>query len=229
MKVYVSSDWHADWFTDGYERFDEIEAATAKLISGIEPGSVFIFAGDLTNPYTRNVHRAVALAVAFYRELEARSIPSLWLTGNHDIIEDGRVSHTLLALEAAGAMVADSPGVYEVGNLNVLALPYTATQQSYDPARVVEDLAAAPFPHIDFVVGHLNIEGIERGSESDEMARGRDVFWPIETVERVLPKAKKVNGHYHRSQIFRGIHIPGDLVRLTHSEEKNRPCYLVFE
>jgi DNA repair exonuclease SbcCD nuclease subunit len=43
-----------------------------------------------------------------------------------------------------------------------------------------------------------------------------------------------MNGHYHRAQVHAGehgvtVHIPGSLARLTFSEEKNAPGYMLLE
>jgi hypothetical protein len=55
------------------------------------------------------------------------------------------------------------------------------------------------------------------------------VFFPISTVRKRWPKAVMMNGHYHERQNYRGVQVPGSLVRLTHSEEKNDPGFLVLE
>jgi hypothetical protein len=73
------------------------------------------------------------------------------------------------------------------------------------------------------------VEGIASGSETEEMPRGRDVFWPIEAIKKVAPKALQLNGHYHTRQVFKGIHHCGSLARLTHAEEGNTPAFSVYD
>lgn len=244
MRLVVSSDWHGDWVTDGYPRHGDLESALYRVMDECcasvvaRRDTVFMFLGDLSNPYSAHVHRAVAAGVWFATNLADRGVRSLWLVGNHDVIEDQHGSHTLMAIEALsscnarpGALrldvpvrVRSIPGLEGIGGRGVLCLPYTSPARAYDPAAVVEGMECK----FDIVAGHLNIAGITPGSESDAMARGREVFWPAEALER-YPDALRLNGHYHQQQCFQGIHIPGSLLRLTHGEEQNSPGFLVFD
>ena len=121
----------------------------------------------------------------------------------------------------------DKPGAVPT-DLGLFGLPFTAPNRAYDPERVVEEFESGG-RKIKVVAGHLNIEGIEPGSETTSMARGREVFWPKAAIKKKFPKALWLNGHYHRQQVFQGIHIPGSLLRLAHDEEDNKPGFLVFE
>ena len=96
----------------------------------------------------------------------------------------------------------------------VLALPYTASSHPYDPVAFVNEYLDVDDPVL--VVGHLVVEGVDKGDESGEMARGRDVRFPLEAIESRVPAARRlmINGHHHRRQIHKGIYIPGSLARL---------------
>lgn len=235
MKLFVFSDAHLDWHTDGYERFGDVADAMMNPISqaaaarSLGQDAAVMFLGDLTNPFSRNQHRASAYAVECGRILEEEQVPSLWIPGNHDIIEDGHNSHTLLALKAADfefCNVVDAPRVVSLGpDLWVGCLPFTATSHDYDPAREVESWDRA-----DIIAGHLSIEGILRvGSETTDMPRGRNTLFPLGAARKHHPDALLLNGHYHEQQVFKRIHIPGSLARLTHGEESNQPGFLVFD
>lgn len=229
MRLVVSSDWHGDWHTSGFERLDDLVTAQQEVLKECEQdNTVFLFLGDLSNPFSRNCHQSIANALRFARTLNDRRVPNYWLVGNHDVVADARGSHTLMALrELRGSTyVLDTPGVC----LSMLALPFTPPNRAYDPAKVIEEIAAGPdASKIRLIAGHLNIEGIEPGSETTDMARGREIFWPAEAIEKHFPKALRLNGHYHRQQTFNGINIPGSLLRLTHGEEQNTPGFLVFK
>jgi hypothetical protein len=219
-----------------------LQRAVMKMLSDHQNDtSFFMFLGDLTNPNSRNVHHAVSFAVMVANWCADRGIHSIWLVGNHDIQEDGkRATHTLLPLAYLNQKlvhVYDEPtnDIVDTGSFKfrLIALPYTSIGRAYDPRTHVRgsvDAWTAKDKHLPLMVaGHLNIEGIEPGSESGEMARGRDVFFPVEEVDELYPGALKLNGHYHRQHHFRGIHIPGCPLRLTHGEEKNEPGYLRIE
>jgi hypothetical protein len=214
--------------------------AVALVVERVEPGDHFLFLGDLSNPYSSGVHRAVELSVRVAAELNCREVMNTWLTGNHDVVEDASGSHTLLALKAldtswlpAGGFtrVADEPRALPFEDWLLLTLPFTAPTRAYDPVeqveRYAEQYAATEVPVV--IAGHLNIEGIAAGSETSDMARGRDVMFPLERVLQLFPRAILLNGHYHEQQVFRGIRIPGSLLRLTHSEEEHEKGFLILE
>ncbi len=82
---------------------------------------------------------------------------------------------------------------------------------------------------VEVVLGHLMVEGIGPGSETMDMARGRDVFLPVEEIRKAWPEAVIVNGHYHEAREFNGVHFPGSLARLTRSDIAHQPGYLTVE
>ncbi len=231
--VFVASDWHGDWITDGRWRLGDLQQQTDRLLADVEetPGDkIFVFLGDLSNPYSRHVHHAVAHGVRVASRLNILRVPNYWLVGNHDIIEDDRVSHTLLELAALDhpTLVIDRPMHTLFGDqAEAIWLPYTSPRNAYSPADFVGSVKGQGLRRLIF--GHLNIEGITAGSETHSMARGRDVFWPFDAIANAgWGDALWFNGHYHEQQIFRGIHIPGALLRLCHGEEDNNPGYLRF-
>lgn len=242
MKIIVSSDWHLDWSTGGVSRTPDINEAVQTVVQAAkrEGADLFVFTGDLTNPDSVRSHQAVAIAVAVATHLWfGCGIATRWVVGNHDIIEDGSGGSTLGAVAAIGDTLANAPGarngmrvyagptVEVVNNRTILALPFTPRSHPYDPVSFVESVPRETV--VDVVVAHLNIEGIAPGSETKDMPRGRDVFLPLATIRRRWPAAKVINGHYHRRQLFDGVHIPGSLARLTFGEEHHSPGYLVVE
>jgi DNA repair exonuclease SbcCD nuclease subunit len=243
MRLVISSDWHGDWVTDGLERHDDLESALARLLPEVlQPDTVFIFLGDLSNPYSRGVHRATALAVEFAQACNRERVPNYWVVGNHDVIEDAHGTSSMQALGGlgAGTHLIANPGVVKLlqptrwdGEERFgVFLPFTAPARNYSPETVVTDASnhlCDVAPERVLLFGHLNIEGITSGSETSDMPRGRDVFWPERQANERFRKSRKYNGHYHERQVFRGIDIPGSLLRLTHGEEGNTPGFLVHE
>lgn len=240
MRLLLTSDWHGDWVTAGFRRFEDVARAVDRIVQAACSSRVdaVVFLGDLANPGRESAHRAVAMAVAASVALDERAIDSVWMTGNHDVVEDGTGAHVLLALGQLGrsrVRLVDRPArlllLGRTGDAcDLFALPYTPRSHTYDPERELERLffeTDRSYPQL--VVAHLNIEGIQPGSETTDMARGRDVFFPLEAARRLMPDAVLANGHYHRRQVFDGIHIPGSPERLAFGEEDNDPGFLVVE
>jgi DNA repair exonuclease SbcCD nuclease subunit len=247
MKLFISSDWHGDASTSGVDRFDEIRdaafdvahAAIDEKKAGHEVA--FVFSGDLCDPDTTRSFRAIGLAIGVALYLSRNGIRSLWIAGNHDVIENERGSTVLEPLQAVASstemikVVADVPCIWRVGKTNVVALPYVARANTYDPSIVIRDecwgLSETDGFAIPIIIGHLTVPSAERGSESDDFARGRDMIFPVaECRRRWGDRCILVNGHYHRKQITKdGVHIPGSLARLRHDEEHHEPGYLVIE
>lgn len=238
VRAIVTSDWHADAMTLGVLRYREVEEFADTVtrhtieVDSAKTPALFVFAGDLSDPDPPRCWRASALAVSVARALSERGIPSIWITGNHDVLEDGEGSHTLMpvgGLPQSLVHVVDRPGpVYpfrgdpEYDGLCVLCYPYTPRSHAYDPATVGLGLSRDP----ELIVGHLMIEGIDAGSETKDFARGRDVFLPIDEIRSRWPTSHVVNGHYHEGKNYRGVHIPGAPLRLTLGEAANQPRYL---
>lgn len=256
MKLFIVSDLHADASTNGLDRFDEIRAALFNAVDAAigeaqrtNPKNVlFIFAGDLCDPDTTRSFRAIGLAIDAALCLSRFSIGSIWIAGNHDVIENDRGSTILEPLQ----MVAVNNGMIKVverqevivrrishihspDHFAIVALPYVARANHYDPSEFVRErcfgMAQSDGYAPVVVVGHLTVPSAERGSESDDFARGRDMIFPVaECRRRWGDRCVLVNGHYHRKQVTKdGVHIPGSLARLRHDEEQHEPGYLVIE
>jgi hypothetical protein len=110
-------------------------------------------------------------------------------------------------------------------------LPFTPSSHAYDPEVALENfkIGATIGGELKMIVGHLNLEGIAPGSEVENFPRGREVFFPIEKAKKMFPNAVLVNGHIHRRQVHRGVHVVGSLVQLTKGEVGNEPGFLVVE
>lgn len=243
MKLLVTSDWHLDAYTAGVQRFDDVAAAVQLTVDAAKKHKVdaYAFLGDLCDPPARS-HRAVAYAIDVAHKLG--KTPSLWLTGNHDVIEDGHGTSTLQALKEtvnSRVTVVDRPegGLWPPIGAYVICLPYTPRSHTYDPVAFIEEQAGEYKKHGKgrpaIVVGHLCIEGMHPGSETTEMPRGRDVFLPLAAIAEHFPDAFVLNGHYHKQcgpwadKHGNMVWIPGSLERLTFGEESNQPGYFIVE
>lgn len=234
MRVLACSDVHLDHVTLGVPRNKELRAAmTRTLVAAVEEEiDLYIFAGDLCDPDSGvSVFRCVETAIMVSRQLAYKGIASIWLAGNHDVIEDGSGDTTLTPMRHLGDQritVAEQPGLYCQGR--VLALPFTATSHAYNAEEFVNEIDASP----SIVIAHLSVRGIIPGEETTEMPRGRDIDLPVEAIHKRWPDALIIQGHYHRQQVFRHtcgaeVHIPGSLARLTFGEENHTPGYMMFE
>lgn len=248
MRIVVSTDWHPDTNTAGYARFDDVdEAVHATVAAAVDlKADYYMFWGDLitNDPVLDLMVRCICLAQDAARELERHSIPSFWMPGNHDVFEDGRGTTALDPIASSDPMQLPQPGrgrnmvhlvkrpnVYALAGGHVVFLPFTPLSHGYDPAEFVRSLFDddSPHPEVKLVCGHLTLEGIGPGSETLDTPRGRDVLFPIDLVKQRFPNAVLGNGHYHRRQVYRGVQIPGSLVRGTRAEADNEPGYLVLE
>lgn len=223
IRIVAISDLHADWWTDGYERFDDVrDSLEAAVDHAIETkADAFVFAGDAGN-VGESSHRVAHLLGTAAARLAAVNMPSLWVAGNHDVDEGGSGTSTLTPLRMLEgvtfcARVFESPGVLPVssGSNTVLfvCLPYPSRARAYDPEAFI---AGLPDAHLNagtvVVVSHLNVPEIEsmwgvrpelvrRGSEDAEMARGRRAYFPTEEVARIPARCNRpvaiIQGHYH--------------------------------
>lgn len=229
MKFLLTSDWHRDAVTAGVARDREVDEAIGRTLQAAQQMRVdaYLMLGDLTDPDNTRSHAAVAHLVRVCGALDSFGIDSYWIPGNHDVIEDGELHHTMMVvrgLSKSNASLIDQPMVVDRG---LAFLPYTPRSHTYDPdAWVRKNIRRGD---VRLVCGHLNIEGITPGSETTEMARGRDVFYPDQAIQEVAPGVAMANGHYHQAQVFRGIHIPGSLCRLSFGEQDNDPGFIIME
>src|SRR5262249_28285370 len=153
--------------------------------------NAYLFLGDLCDPDSGScVFRAVEVAMSAAALLQKAFIPSFWLAGNHDVIEDGTGDTTLSPLRALSTLgtggskvvVAERPCVEVISPLldvDFVFLPFTATSHRYDVAEFV-GMQKGRLAKKTIVAGHLSIPGIIPGEETTEMPRGREVVWPHE-------------------------------------------------
>jgi DNA repair exonuclease SbcCD nuclease subunit len=237
MRILVTGDFHVDATTAGVARFDDVRLAADEVVEKAinESVDLFVFVGDLCNPDAGSVVlRAVELAQRVAGNLARGGIDSVWIAGNHDVVDDGLGRSTLTPLSTMrcdGVLVSEvAPRLFRAGDVDLLTLPYPPRAMRYDPEQAVADLIArrgdTKCPLI--AVGHLQIEGAQLGSESIDMARGADVAYPHALLARAGARLM-FNGHYHRRQTASGIICPGSLERLRFDEEQNRPGWIVAD
>lgn len=244
--------------TAGVPRLNEIGPYVEELLEVVDRESVdYVFhLGDLFDPGTMlGAHyAATVIEIAAQINGEARA-GSVWIAGNHDVIESSLGSTTISPLAAAVAYgdtgaranvwVFERPGAARLSlgadgaGVALLALPYVAraVERTSGFAHVYEDafVKAARFaeelPLV--VIGHLTVPGALVGSETYDMPRGRDVDFPFEAVAALKP-AFVANGHYHKAQTVQAhgltIVIPGSPHRLTFGErDDTRKGFTVIE
>lgn len=237
MKLIACSDAHLDHISMGVRRFDDVREAMLETVAAAEQmkADAYFFLGDLCDPDKNlSVFAAVEFAIYVALRLRRAKIPSYWLAGNHDVIETSEGKTTLSplssleALEGAPIRVLEVPGtIVEPNWPTIVALPFTSSLQPYDPEKMFE-LPEARGKRDCITLGHLNVPGIIPGEETLEMPRGREVIFPTETAKK--HSALMLHGHFHQQQVTPdGIHIPGSLARLTATEGKYKPSFLVIE
>lgn len=242
MKLVATSDWHLDQSTAGVDRYEDICQSIDESVDAAiaMEADAYLMCGDLADPNTVRSHRAVAKATEVQTRLRLSNVIPMWLVGNHDVIEDGSGFSTMESLKYCSPdrvnHVMSEPGCFGFQNAkhkhqcNVIHLPFTPSSHPYDPDDFIRGLArdgstAEPI----LVVGHLNLQGISAGSETVDMPRGRDVFWPIDALQECFPNAVLVGGHYHTPQDYKGVHIIGSMARLRFDETHNTPGYSVMD
>lgn len=239
LKLLVSSDWHLDASTAGLQRFSEVRAFVDTLRGVIHEQRVdlFIHTGDLFDPghLRESFYQSELLRMA--AELNrAATCGSVWLSGNHDVLEDSGPVTTLSPLAALSRHwlmasphhqldVAELPACYTRGPVALLCLPYVSRAAMDTPgfrsAWVDAFEQASSYAGGRLVVlSHLSLPNMHPGSEL-EMPRGREVDFPVELVLELKP-AVVLQGHYHARQVVnvRGLEVQvvGAPVRFTFGE-----------
>ncbi len=234
MRLVASSDWHGDQSTAGVDRYDDVcRAIDVSVQAAIDLNAdAYLMCGDLTDPNTVRSHRAVAKAIKVQRTLHDADIIPIFVAGNHDVIEDGSGMTTMSPLAATGhGWVFERPTMMQVCDVVIIALPFTATSHEYAPGEFIRECHGGAGEHIKpvLIIGHLNLEGISPGSETTDMPRGRNVYWPMDAIKECFPTATVIGGHYHTPQEYNGVTIIGSMVRLRFDERDNTPGYIVVE
>lgn len=225
MKIVAFSDAHPDKRTAGYPRFEDVRKAGLQVAdyARSENADLLLFLGDLCEPDSPDYIRCLGFAM----EVADRcGCWSGWLVGNHDVVEDGHGTTSLDPIRwMEKTTLLSEPEVWCFRqDLKVACFPYVAQDRHYDPTDGLSEMHDA-HDHVDLVVSHLMLDGIGPGSEAD-MRRGRDVFLPVEAIQKAWPRAKILNGHYHRRQTFKGVEVIGSLANLTRAEVGVEPVFL---
>jgi DNA repair exonuclease SbcCD nuclease subunit len=236
MRYLITSDWHTDSHTAGHPREAEIDD-TIKIIEAAciaNRVDVVVNLGDYFDPCTpQDLYWASRLIRHARRLHESALRGSIWIAGNHDTVADSRGQTGLSPL----AEVADVfPGMHVcedptwIPEFNFLAIPHPrGTKTSFQDA-LSRALSAAKSGCV--VGAHLTVPGALTGSESTDMARGRDETIPAGGIQGLQPAAV-FNGHYHRGQVIgvngMEVHIPGSIVRHTFAEAGNESAYLLVD
>lgn len=242
-RLLVTSDWHGDAITCGINRFEDVERGANETVEYMRRENIdgYLMLGDLTDPDNTRSHRAVALAMATAVRVQAEKKPSIWLGGNHDVIEDGYGTTTLSPLRALKPYVnvIERPMFGVVAQLHAyfVCFPYVARHQAYDAVEHVADALEDYGKHGKgwpvVVLSHLNVEGAKTGSESTTLSRGRDHHLPVEQISQAFPDALILQGHYHKPQVIEAhgmkVHVCGSLERLRFDEENDDCGFLVVE
>jgi len=243
MRILAISDVHADATTNGVRRFDEVQRHVHDALSAAieQKVDVFVFAGDLCDPESGPVVvKCVELMATVAVRLEHAGIQSIFVAGNHDVIDNGEGWTTLDPLMALTghsfvhlATRCQVPGFSIVG-VEFACLPFTSVSTAYDAKLAASDMHMGSGPLV--VISHLNVRGVVPGEESMEMPRGREIWLPDEelaAVAKVRPTLI-LQGHYHRRQTHRtpsglDVHVIGSAAIFSHGEERHEPGYLIVE
>jgi DNA repair exonuclease SbcCD nuclease subunit len=243
MKLLVFSDLHMDAVTAGLQRFEDIRNALLEVVNKAISSEFdcVVFAGDLCNPDSGSiVIRALHAAMLAARALGEANIPSIWIAGNHDVVDDGTGRTTLSPISAVCSMggscpmsmvqvVERAPRVIVVKGVDILCLPYPSRVSRYEPDAEVEKLYPGFVSERPVIaIGHLDITGALLGSEMTDFARGSSVQWPVTALSR-LGVRMSIGGHYHRVQMVNSVVMVGSLERLRFDECDNRPGWLEVE
>jgi Calcineurin-like phosphoesterase len=251
VRLVVISDPHADSILFGLSRFGEVERAMlASVRTAIaRKADAWICLGDLTNPDSgSSAFRCARLALQCAIRLHEAGIRSMWIAGNHDVIEDGSGETTLEPLRALGASrgvdVYDRPEWTALGPTGLsptegtvpcLVLPYTASSHPYDPEEYVRgtwDKATKGCRYV-VVLEHMDVFGAVLGEETVDMARGRRLTYPREVIEQIAAERNQqviqLGGHLHLRQRVGGLQIVGSPVRHAFGERMNDPGFLTVD
>lgn len=232
MKLVACSDLHLDAVTHGIRRFDEVANALMQTVDFAisQRADAWACLGDVCDPDSGPVvFRCVEVLQRAVLKLWSNNIPSVLIAGNHDVVESSEGTTTLSPLRALsgyhdGIYVVERPRTFKVrGKFDVACFPFTAAALPYGPKEHAESI-----PEGALVLSHLNLEGITPGSEVADMARGRDVFLPIDEVMARKPAAV-LNGHIHKAQVYKGVRVVGAPARFTFGEESHVPTFAVVD
>jgi|SRR5271166_1187750 len=252
MKLLITADWHIDRYTAGLRRLPDLHRAALETVRYAIENEVdnYIHLGDMMNADSGScVFECLEVWLHLAALLAESGVQSHWLSGNHDVIEDGTGHTTLSPLHAFSRMfksvhVHTNHGFSDMylrdgrtppERVMLLTLPFVPSMRAYDPLEVVQRCLCKAVAGMTVVIaGHMtDIPGILPGSETKDMARGRGIRFPREEAIALAKehniKLLMFNGHFHERQCFKGIHIPGSLERLTFGESHHQPGFILAE
>ena len=186
-RIVVSSDYHLDACTAGVPRLSDVAAAINETVDVAIEHKVdaWGFLGDAMDPDSGSiVFDCMEVLFEAVIRLQHEGIETFLIGGNHDCKEDGSGTTTLSPLRPLSARsdsihLYEQPGAFKLATgLSVVALPYTASSHAYDTAKFLKE-AVSKLDGDYIIASHLNLEGIHPGSESTDMPRGREVFFPL--------------------------------------------------
>lgn len=240
MKILVTSDWHLDHVTAGVHRIGEIEDFFDSLPLD-DDFDAFFHLGDVCDPGNRLDFYHAEVIKGFVDEIGEHIPEQYWVTGNHDVIEMKGYHSTLAFLEDRERSIYSfvRPRFHvsdHFSRLGILALPYTAKSNDPDEVESFIDKAFEEAKRHDgpvIVIGHMTVPGADLGSETKELARGRDIELPEKRLASLRPDLI-LNGHYHQRQVVKTahyeVHIPGSPIRFTFGEsDASEKGYMVIE
>lgn len=237
MKIAVTADWHLDSVTLGVARFGDLSKALQEMMHVVirERPRLFLFLGDLCNPDRgARTLKAISTASFYARTLYEHDIESVWVAGNHDVVDSSDIITTLTPLGSMPFMhVVEKLSSLTIDKWHFVFLPYISRvlQPDTDVRKYVERecLLAADKGHRIILAGHCtHVEGAKDGNETTLMRRGRTMNFPTDVGRK--HGAVMLNGHYHTRQTTpSGVHIPGSLGRFDFGEERNTPSFYIFD
>lgn len=245
-RIVAISDLHGDKETLGHSRRGDVREA---LFLAVEhalrvDADWFVCLGDVADPDSGSgTFHAQEDVLEAALTLSVQGIASIWLTGNHDVAEDGggaSVLSPMRALErmdlAGSVYVADTPRFIQIGeDLIVVCFPFTPASAPYDAKQFAKEtmlrIRNAEWGSDARIItlSHLHVAGVTLGDESVEMARGREVFYPLEETKGAV---LRLQGHYHQRQLYDAgdggppIHVVGSPARFTFGDEDHSPAFL---
>ncbi len=142
MRLLLTSDWHLDAITGGHDRWPELERYLIAIENAIAEHRVDVVAmlGDVFDPGTSQEARWHMELLRWAYRLTAQCEATIWIAGNHDILEtliDGQpltVFSPLAALVREAALAPGSMPSDVLGRIHVVETP-TLVQLDFVPTR----------------------------------------------------------------------------------------------
>lgn len=234
MRLLLTSDWHLDAITGGHDRWPELDAYLHEIERAIEKHNVDVlaFLGDAFDPGTSQEARWHAEIMGWAYRLTLKLEASIWIAGNHDVLETSNAGQPCTILSPLARIVEEAnqdphglpsdvlsrihvietPRVVQVElssrneRLAIVGLPYMARAiASADPDAYGVAIDAAKHMGADGWPSVVLGHLMLEGmvpGSETEMLRGRDIPLPIREIGELNP-ALVANGHYHRREVVR--------------------------